>query len=490
MAVPAGGKPGWEVLPTLGVEETYTDNVRLGPAGSARSDWVTEVRPGLGVSHNGARARFQARYAADLVYRAQEGSTDVFHYLDATGNAELARQLLFIDGRASVTQQNISLLGPQAQSNVSNTANRATIRTLLVSPYLRHNFGYQAQGEARFTYSTVGVNGTGSTFANSEANRIDLRLTSGPAYKLLTWNLAYNKEHVDYTQINQSIDAEMISGSARRLVTPTLGLRATAGYEDNKYLTFGQAPKGAFWSVGPEWTPSPRTRVAATAGRRYFGPTHSLDFSHRTRLTTWSAQYSEDITTARGQALIPTTGDTATALDALFLSRIPDPVARQAAVASFISQTGLPPSLNVPLNFLTTTPFLVKRWVASFGIIGARNTVLANVFKETREALSPSQLGAGDFGASSNTKQTGTSLLWTLRITPRTSSNATVGYARNELPGAARQDDLTFIRLGLIRQLQPKVSGSLNFRRLQNASSQPAFDYKENALSVALNIRF
>lgn len=486
---PGRGQRSWEIIPTLSLDETYTDNVRLGPPGSERGDWVTRLSPGVSVNGRGARLRFNATYSANTVYRAQEGSNDLFHNLNANGDAELVQQLLFVDTRATVSQANVSVLGPQAESNVNNNANRTTVRTFFLSPYLRHDFGNDAQGEARLTYSTV-ESGSAGNATNSASNRIDTRLFSGPAYKLFTWNLAYSKEHIDYSTTTQSIDTERVSAYGRRLITPNLGLQATVGYEDNNYGISATPSKGAFWSVGPEWTPTPRTRLAATTGRHYYGPSHSLDFSHRTRLTTWSISYKEETTTTRGQFLVPSTVDTAGYLDTLFLSRIPDPVARQTAVQNFMNQTGLPASMAVPLNFFSTTAFLMKSWQASFGIQGVRNTVLANVFTIDREAVAANQFGAGDFGLTSSTRQTGTSLLWSSRITEQTTSNSTIGYTLSEIPGLAREDKTTYIRLGLTKQFQPKLTGTLSYRRLHNESNQAASGYTENALSALLNMRF
>ena len=258
---PGAGQRQWEIVPLFSVQETATDNVRLQPPGSERSDLVTELRPGVTINGNGARLRFNATYIPDFVYRAQEGSNDVFHNLNATGNAELVRQLLFVDTRANVFQSNVALFGPQADSNVNNTNNRTTVRTFLLSPYLRHDFGSNAQGEARYSFSTLNSGSTGNAnLTNSDANRIDARLSSGPAYKLQTWNLTYSKEHIDYTQTHQNIDTEMVSAYGRRLITPELGLQATVGYEDDDYGIAANSPKGKFWSVGPDWEPTPRTR--------------------------------------------------------------------------------------------------------------------------------------------------------------------------------------------------------------------------------------
>lgn len=483
----------WLIVPTLSVAETYTDNVRLAPAGSERSDFVTQVTPGVSVSATGPRLRLSAAYSPQFLYRANEETKDVFHQLNATGNAELVQQLLFVDATASVFQANASLFGPQADSNVNNTGNRTNVRTFLVSPYLRHAFGNYAQGEARFTYTTVNTDAAAS-LSNSQSTGIDLSLGSGPSFKLYTWNLAYSRQNIGYgsgqtTQAPNTV-AETVSAFGRRLLTPQVAVVSTVGYEDNNYATTGPAPKGLFWSSGLEWNPTPRTHLSATTGRHYYGPSSALDFSHRTRLTLWSLNYSESVTSTRSQFLVPSSVSTAGFLDTLFLSSIPDPAARQTAVQNFIAQNGLPPSLTVPLNFLTNQYFLVKGWRGSFGILGIRNSVIANVFTQTSESTTAGQPGTGDFATSSSTKQTGGSLLWTTRLSSQTSSNVNASYTRNESPGLNRVDNLKNINLSLTHQFQPRLDGSLTYRWLQNNSNQVGADYTENAVVGAVNMRF
>ena len=487
----------WEVVPTLSLAETYTDNVSLVPDASKRSEWVTQVTPGISIAAVGARLRVKATYAPEVTYYAR-GQTDneayhqVYRRLNATANAELAKQLLFVDAGASVDQYNVSLQGPLATSNVNTTGNRTTASTFFVSPYLLRDFGSAARAEARFTYSVWSSDGAGTTsLSDSDAKRINLRLASGPAYRLLTWDLAYSRESISYEN-QQDTDTEVFAANARRLITPTVGLLATAGYENYDYRVFGQVLEGSTWSVGLDWTPTPRTRLAATAGERFHERSHSLDFRHRTRLTTWGAGYSENVTSTRSEFFVPATTSTAGYLDQLFLSQIPDPAARQKAVEQFIAQTGLPQSLNTPLNFFSNQLFLVKRSHASAGILGVRNVLIANVFKETREVLAGGLLlpGGGDFAASGTIVQTGTSLAWNWRVTAQTAWNLNGAYTRNEFPASGQINKLVYVGMGLTRQFQPRLSGSLNYRRQQNESDQGALEYVENAVSATLQMRF
>lgn len=487
--LPGGGRNKLKVQPTLTFDQTYTDNLTLRPSGAAKSDWVTSVRPGVSVSGVGGRVRVNATYTAELLQRAQEGTGSVRHQLAGSANAELVQRLLFIDANTSVSQQNVSLLGPQAESNINNTGNRTSVTTTRVSPYLRRDFGSDAQGEARFTFSTVGTSSSTGAAADSQANRIDLRLSSGPAFSRTTWNLAYMRENIDYTG-RPATTSEKITAGGRRLITPNIGVLGTLGHESNNFSIGGSAPQAFFWSLGPEWTPTPRTRLAATIGQRVFGSSRSLDFSHRTRLTVWNASYSEDISSTRSQALIPTAVDTASIVDALFLSRVPDPAVRQQVVQAYIAQNGLPQNTTVPLNFLTNQNFLIKQLRASVGIQGVRNTVIASGFTSTREAETSGLPATGDFALSSTTKQTGASLTWSLKMTSQTSTNLSLGYTLNEFPATRREDELKHFRFGVNHQFSPRTSGTVNYRRAVSESNQVGAGYTENVVAALINIRF
>jgi uncharacterized protein (PEP-CTERM system associated) len=476
----------WDIVPTLTVRETYTDNLSLAPDAAKQSDWVTQVIPGISITATGARLKFNATYAPEVTYYARgKQDNQVFQRGNASGSAELAQQLLFVEAGAKVDQYNVSLLRPLTTSNVNTTGNLATVRTFFASPYLRRDVGSALQAEARFTYSVANPDDT-SALSNSVADRINLRLKSGPAYKLLVWNLDYARETIEYEGGTDTFN-EVITANARRLITPTVGLLAQVGYDYYKSGVISPASEGPSWSAGLDWTPSPRTHLAATAGRRFYGDAYFLEFKHRTRLTTWGAGYSQSITTTRSDFFIPSTTSTAGYLDTLFSSQFPDPVARQKAVEEFIARTALPPSLNAPINIFSTQLFLVKTLQASAGILGVRNVLIANVFRLTSEGL------AGDLvlpTAPNTSIQTGTSLLWNWRMTARNAWNLYAAYSRRESPFTGQIDKLTNVGMGLTRQFQPRLSGSLNYRRQQNDANFVGSDYTENAVSASLQIRF
>jgi uncharacterized protein (PEP-CTERM system associated) len=476
------------VVPTLSVAESYTDNVFLAPDPLRQSDWVTQVIPGISITAKGARLRFDAKYAPEILYYANTTREEnVFHRGNAVGTLEIAEELLFLEGGAGINQYEISLLGPLTTSNVNITGNRATAATAYVSPHLLRDFGSTVRAEARYTYSAwKSDEEQRGVLPDNDAQSVVLRLASGPAYRLLTWGVAYSGESIKY-ETRQETTSEVLTANARHLVTDTVGLLAQVGYE--RYDTGAPAPlEGPRWSAGFEWAPTPRTRLVATAGQRLDDETYGLEFRHRTGRTTWSATYAEDITTSRSEFLLPATASTAGTLDQMFLSRYPDPVEREKAVQEFIAKTGLPPSLSAPVNFFSDQLFRQNRWLASVGLQGVRNTVVANAFWQLRKVRA--ETNVGDFSTSESIRTAGGGLAWGLRLTAKNTWNLDAGYTRSEFLDSGHVEEFTYLRAGITRQLQRRVSGSLHYRLQNQDATQSGTQYRENVVVALVRMTF
>ena len=61
----------WDIVPTLTLVETYSDNISLTPDRTKQSDWVTQVVPGISIAATGERLRFNFVYAPEFTYYAQ-----------------------------------------------------------------------------------------------------------------------------------------------------------------------------------------------------------------------------------------------------------------------------------------------------------------------------------------------------------------------------------------------------------------------------------
>ncbi len=156
---PCSDAAEWKVLPRLSLFETYSDNLGLTSTGRKTDDFVTQINPGIVVNGVGRRFSLDVNYMMNnLIYAESSNLNRMQHQLGARATTELLEDLFFVDGRATIAQQNISLLGPQSFDNVNVTGNRANVTTFSISPYLRHRFQDFASGELRYTRSLVNSN--------------------------------------------------------------------------------------------------------------------------------------------------------------------------------------------------------------------------------------------------------------------------------------------------------------------------------------------
>lgn len=491
----------WKIIPSLNLKETYSDNVRLSQPGTEKSDFITQVSPGIAVSATGARLKMNASYMMQNTAYARESSRiTTNHQLNGSGNAELIEHLFFLDGRASLAQQNISLFGAQPTDNTNITGNRASVGTYSISPYLRHRFDGIATSELRYIHDEVRTRVGG--LSNSKGDSALLNVSSGPAFRRIGWGLHYNKNNTEYAN-NSSFDVESYSGDLSYQVTPKFSLKATKGYEKYNYLTAGSSPEGGTWTAGFAWSPSSRTSLEASTGHRTFGKTSALAATHRSRNTVWSIGYSEDITTTRSQfqssqiAAIPATASNANLLYQVYGMLYPerDPALRKQDVDNAIQHGNLSLAFPDNRNYLTNRVFLQKQLQATVALNSAKSTVVLSAYSNEREAQTASAidsllLGSGNLSLNDRTKTIGGNAMLNWRFASRTSANARVGHTRNRSLSTGLTTNYLTMGLGLTRQIRPKVAGTVELRRNQADSNQSGSNYRENAIFANLHMVF
>lgn len=486
------GATDWKFTPSVGLSEVYTDNVRLQPLGSERSEFITQVTPGLSVVGNGPRLKVKANYEMQNFAYGRQGSFHNDHQFLGTADAELVEGLFFLNGKASVTQQTISPFDVQPASNANLTSNRTDVKTYSVSPFMRQRFGNTATSELRYTHDSTSSSAGG--LLDSTSNSILFNVNSGSAFQTVGWGWQYSRRDTDYDNAN-SLRMEETSAKLRYLLTPRFALTAATGYERSSYLSIGDKPQGVFWQTGFNWAPSARTNIEASAGHRYYGKSFSLLGKHHTRSTAWSIGYNEQVSTTQSQFLVPVTADTSTYLNQLFEGSIPDASRRQQVVDTYIRGLGLPASMTTAINTLTNRVFLEKRWQASFAANGAKNTLLLSLFDVNRSAQTSAAsdtalLAAGNLAQADNTHQIGINALWNWHPTSRTNVTGSAGHSRSKALGTGLTTTTRTYQLAVNRQIQPKLKGTLEYRRLQQDFNQPGRDVRENAVTASLLMTF
>jgi len=474
----------WDITPSLTLSETYTDNVRLGagllgaggggvvgPPGEKRGDFITQINPAISIVGSNRRFNLDSFYRMNnLIFAQDSGLNRIRHQLNSTATANLVEDFFFIDGSALIIQQNLSLVGPQTTSNVFATGNRANLKVFSASPYIRYRFQDIANSEIRYTRGIV-KSGAGG-LRDSERDSVLFNLNSGTALRKFSWGLNYNKNIIHFSRGGQ-IETERTTANIRYDITSRFGLTASGGYESNSFVSIRGKNDSPTWTVGFVWAPSERTDINASVGQRFFGDTYSAEINHRMRIATWSASYSEDITTLNQQAGQFGAGG----------------LAGGGVLAGGLDGGALL-GLN---NFLTNRVFLQRRFQASVILNGARNTVSLNAFRLSRKAFTSAEVDLDLLGANAvllnNTTQIGGNVRWGYTFSPRTSANLTASFVRFEFIGANRSNDNKIYSIDLTRKFQENLTGVLQFRRIERTSDQIE-DQIANAVTVSLNMSF
>jgi uncharacterized protein (PEP-CTERM system associated) len=475
----------WRLERTLGASATYTDNANQSendPEGAV----ILQATPGVTLRSEGSR-RVQAilHYGLTGVMRfGEDESTDLLHNLNALGNAELVEDFLFIDGSARVSQELISLEGPLTEAAISDQ-NRATVGTYSVSPYIKKRLGTFANAEARYT--TSGAIFENDVAANASVNEYIAALTSGSRYTDLSWGLNYSYRETRNRDFADSI-FERASATLGYALTRKFRIFGTVGDEWNDYLSATETD-GSFWSAGVGWSPSRRTSLEASMGRRYFGNTYDVSARHRTRASNWNVSYARGLDDI--SQFLATSG---TVYD--YLCPGPDGSwqlfpnwAFNFPPAPGCIPFGGTPGLVFDLRngvFIST----VLRAGVSWGLGKLRYSL------DAFDSLRDYQLD------NSEDRTRGVTAGATYRMAPNTSAHGSLGLNRNELSHnrsgggffpslpTERDDDIYTLRLGVDHQFDPDLSGSLVYQYQQRNSNVARGDFQENRITGTVNMSF
>jgi uncharacterized protein (PEP-CTERM system associated) len=488
LVLPPGARSAdWTVVPSIRVRAAFSDNIHLAPSKQAEDEFTTEFAPGLSVTATGPRLKLALDYSLQkIAYTREPGRTT--QQLAASVHATAVPDWLYLDAHNTIDQQNISAFGQQRIDHTQLTGNSETVHTASISPYLQHFFHGLATVQLRHDYQRVGSGG----LLDVRSNDTSARISGDNGGQGWSWQL-----YGDHKTVNDAALAPVTMDDASLTLNFPLNSRfavfATDGYEKNDYHSLGNQPHGRYWSAGATWTPSPRTSVSASLGRRFFGHTYNLDASYRMRSMFWTLGHNEDITTSHDQFLnLPPTG-LGDFLNQLWLTRIPDPQVRQQTIKAFL---GLSQLLGTTgnVNYFSHRYFLQKQWNLATVYSGQKSTLTLSLSRNARTAQTASEvdsllLGPGELNLEDRTRQSALQAGWNWRMSPKGSLNLSASTNTVRSLSTGRQDRNGALVLDLTHQLQPKVSASAELRHVRHTSNAGG-DYRENGVSVSLSMQF
>jgi uncharacterized protein (PEP-CTERM system associated) len=481
---PTSGAQAWRITPSVGWESTLTNNVELTSHG--RSDWVNQFTPGVSFSSAGARTRLTGVVSLPiLLYARTSENNQVFPQASINGSYEAIDNFLFIDANANVSQQFQTPFGARSASLANATDNRYTAQSYSVSPYIKGIMRGDVAFELRNTNTWSDANASSIGNGRSYTNEIVGRLAHEPTPA--GWSLEYDRADVRFSDQESEI-TEIGRARGSWLIDPTFDASATVGYEDNRFALTTE--RGVTYGAGLRWRPNERTNLNANWEHRFFGAAYDVSFNHTTRLTVWSVAASRNITSYPQQlATLPLGGDVRSLLNALFASRLTDPLQRQTFVDQFIRDRGLPAVLTGPVPLLARQVTLVESATATAGIIGARNTILFTVYRSRSEPVEADAFDVLAPGATNST-QLGASASWTHQLSPTLTLGTNVDWSRaSDNAQTSAMTRLYAVRVFLSTPLSALTS-IYGGARFQNSRSDVSDSYREAAVYVGLTHTF
>ncbi|MBE0469743.1 MAG: TIGR03016 family PEP-CTERM system-associated outer membrane protein [Methyloprofundus sp.] len=313
----------FRLTPSLTIQETYSDNIRLAAKGQEKGAFVTEISPGF--SLNGMNG---GRLSANLNYRMQnlfnsggDGSTRINHQLQFDTAYQVVRNRLNIAARSTVSQQNISNL--RGGDNINNLNARTNIWTAGASLNWTPHFGQFANANVNIDFDYVG-NDNAEQLANSMNLSESISLVSGSDFKHITWNANFDNTS-NFRENEEDVSFQNTNATVRAWVSRRFNFFGTVGHANNSFQGLDSNTNGVFYTLGGQWKPnwyfdieagygnnwhvssnlslSQRTRLSVGYNDRSVGlntgGAWNASLYHNTRRSAWNFTYTEDTTTVQ-----------------------------------------------------------------------------------------------------------------------------------------------------------------------------------------------
>ncbi|CCG40551.1 TIGR03016 family PEP-CTERM system-associated outer membrane protein [Magnetospirillum molischianum] len=493
----------WSFTPKIALEEKWTDNAFSAPR-QTKSDFITTATPGLAISGKGRDLTVGLDYTLSYDrYATYDELSGVRHRGNGVANAQIVEDLLFLDLRGNISEQQANPAGPgTAVDRTSASSNTNQVTTYSINPQVKHRFGPWAAGVVSYAHNETiteassttsshntpslsnsalyGATGNGG-MANSVVDSGKASLRSGEEFTRMQWGVtseAMRSEHGSktFSQTTQTLDNEIkISHEFGFLSQVGVDSLSGSDLDSDKY-------SGLFYAGGIHWAPSAKNDLRLEFGRRYgslsskasvayaIGPFTQLKLSHTSGVSTDALQTAGALSNVQRDEL----------------GRFVDPFSGLAAnpASSPFAST------NAVYKQRKTEMVLIHR--------RERDTLTLLTSLNTRDGITaPSTFGAAgttvlpvaNMGQGSTTAMTST-VAWTHQLTPIVSSTATLSQSDIiSAPVESGKSQRLNASLDLTYQMNPTLASSVGYHYMDvqpNSSS----GVTENVVVIGLRKKF
>lgn len=445
---------------------TASDNPFFVLREQASSDFVLALRPRLTLRRLARGLAIDAEVGADLVGHSNNSAHSYLTpFVRGAFRSELLERALYLDGSVDITRVEADAFAART-SEVSNL-NRRLLISYRLSPYVDRAVSDSISFKARsdITRSTLPEE------RNATSEQLERR-------DLVTWHNAARFESLprpfgaaleaesDHSGYSDAEETLLNTSSARAIVAYAPNdehrLELFAGREKSHFsgTTDIDTVRGARYN----WKPGIRSELDVRLERRFFGTDARISFTHRMPwLSANFGLHRTPVSNPFGIKLVGSGNNLAEFLDAILVTRYPDPVERSKLVSDLLQSRGLPGTLTRAVDLVAKYAQLEEGGNIGLVFLGQRNvvtiTAFAVRFTELNRVRDPVVAG---FALNNDNRQVGATFGFNRRLSPLTSLDLSITGART-LGLAERAGDITTqysARLAMTQVLSPRTNAS------------------------------
>lgn len=433
----AGVERYFDFEPRVTLGETYSDGES--DFDNNAGGWVTDLTPGFSLRRQGSRVKTDINYSLNNLYYHDDSELDLRHQLGGSILSEVLQRELFVDSRFNKSDRIISPLGATNLDSRLQRSNLTSSTNWSIGPRWERRLGDVASSTVRYEVNRVSYSGGAAD--DSWGSSLVAGLSSGSMFSDWFWSADYSKNDIRYSGEEGHDKFEMYSGTLGYNLTRKLNVYLTVGDENNQFRNSVGDTGGSYWSVGTGFSPSVRTSINASVGKRFFGDTYSFSLNHSARRWNVTASRSQTITTTRQRQL----GE-------IFLICPPEiPNCTPAEAIAFGVDIGVRDGTYIQKSLVGAATYTLAKSSWTFSVFDEERT-----FRD---------------GSGGDDQSSGTTVGWNWRFGPRTSVHASSGWTRYKFStGASTEVDRWFLRTGVDRDLAPDLTGSLNYTHQKRSS--------------------
>ncbi|WP_417461827.1 TIGR03016 family PEP-CTERM system-associated outer membrane protein [Kordiimonas sp.] len=252
---------------------TVSDNVNLTEANRTVGT-VLNASLGLNTRIEGRKLKGALDYAYDYYYFLDDGGSDVRHSMFGVLDAEIWRNHLSVNARASLRQVFLSQSDAISHSEANRSDNRRLVQNYTGSALLKGGLRDFADWRVNYRYGltlspadNLDDETLPTNFSDTQSHEIRASVGSGDRFNNLEWELFGNSSRVLRNLDVNDYHVEAVGAELTYKFNRYFSIVGQVNQSRNGFQSELLSQDGLGWEAGFRWTPGPKLDLSGRYGR-------------------------------------------------------------------------------------------------------------------------------------------------------------------------------------------------------------------------------